>query len=114
MAQRPSNKRACPTCFKTDEDDIANCLNKPLNMCPKSERIADERAVEIVCAAPCGGPQGKHLACPIGNIMKRRQLTNLGSCAFDVCRARVVHPTTLGDKLKTAFGLGGDEPVSGE
>lgn len=81
----------CPDCFKSEPEDRDNCPRKDLGMCPPPIPF-DGGTVEIVCAAPCGGEFGKHLAIPIGNVMKRNKLTNLGRCGFDVCRARVVHP----------------------
>jgi hypothetical protein len=88
----PSKTLTCPTCFKTEEDDRANCINRQSNMCPDAVELEQSAVVEVVCAAPCGGPCGKHLAVPIGSVMKRRQLTNLGVCEYDTCRARVVYP----------------------
>lgn len=84
--------KTCPQCFKTAPTDRASCINKPMGMCPDPVDTKEVNAVEIVCAAPCGGGCGKHLAVPIGNIMKRRKLTELGICAFDNCRARIVVP----------------------
>lgn len=87
-------------CFKVEEDDRMNCPNRQLAMCPPAVALTDDRFVEVVCAAPCGSAAcGKHLAIPIGNVMKRRQLTNLGVCAFDQCRARVVLPSAKGGNV---------------
>lgn len=97
--QQPKVRATCPTCFRVEEEDRLNCPNRQLQMCPTPEALVDDRMVEIACEAPCGGPCGKHMALPLGNVMKRRQLTNLGACAYDVCRARVVHPSDPNSKL---------------
>ena len=103
--------KTCPRCFLTDPDDRASCVQREVMGCPEPVDMAEVNAIEIVCAAPCGGDCGKHLAVPIGNVMKRRQLTELGMCAFDVCRARVVRsrPPSPAERIADKLGLGGKD-----
>jgi hypothetical protein len=57
-------RRPAPVCFKTTEDDRENCVNREVRDVPRPRSPRGLRMMEVRCAAPCGGPCGKHLAIP--------------------------------------------------
>jgi hypothetical protein len=79
--------KTCPRCFLTDEDDRANCIQRPVMGCPEPVDLEDTGVVMVKCDA-CS----KLVAIPVGNIMQRKRLSELGPCSLDQCAARVVLP----------------------
>lgn len=79
----------CNRCFRTTAEDMDNCPSKDSYLpCPPPVEVSDDKVVIVTCAA-CP----KTRAIPIGNIMQRKRLSELGPCLHDQCKAVVVLPT---------------------
>lgn len=79
----------CNRCFRTTDEDFDTCPSKDSPLpCPPPVEVSDDMVVIVHCGA-CP----KTRAIPVGNIMQRKRLTELGTCVSDQCQARVVLPT---------------------
>lgn len=79
--------KTCPRCFLATKDARANCINKQTIGCPEPMELEDTAQVTVKCDV-CP----KMFSIPVGNIMQRKRLTELGPCSQDQCAARVVLP----------------------
>lgn len=81
----------CTRCFRVSDEDRDNCPDLGVLGCPIPVDISDDKALVVKCDL-CR----KLKAIPIGNIMQRKRLTELGACQSDVCQARIILPTPAG------------------
>lgn len=79
--------KTCPRCFLTDPADREACIQRPVLGCPEPVDLKDTGVVVIKCDV-CP----KLFAIPVGNIMQRKRLNEMGPCSQDKCAARVVLP----------------------
>lgn len=80
--------RTCTRCFRTKDEDFDTCPDLAVLGCPLPVEVTDDKALVVAC-----GLCKKVRAIPIGNVMKRQRLTQLGVCQSDVCQAKIILPT---------------------
>lgn len=79
--------KLCTRCFRTTDEDFETCPDLAVLGCPEPVEMTDDKALVVKCDL-CR----KVRALPIGNVMKRNKLTQLGVCQSDNCQAYIVLP----------------------